>query len=399
MRRNRRPRGHKEKRGPNTYRLWVPLGPTDDGYEWYRETFHGTEEEADKRLTALLNQKDTNRLAKSGTMTFGEYLDQWLLTYVDVHTKPGTADSYRRHVELRIKPKLGRVRLAELSPLHIKHFFNGLHEDGARKDGQEGGLSASTIRKIRVVIRQALAHAVNDGLIPTNPAQSIKSPTVKRPDKRRWTWDELQRFLAVAKGHPYGALIHTLAYTGMRISEALALRWENVDFSGRYIAVEDNLYRAGPNPQFGTPKDNEPRRIPMDPELYAILRQHKAEQNSIKLAMGGDWNPHNLVFPNTRGNPIHRQNFYRRVWRPLIEEANRLAAENGEPPIPYINVHGLRHTFATLLLQWAADDKAVSEMLGHHSVEYTKDEYYDPPMEVHQAAISRFSQARKSGVN
>lgn len=399
MSRNRRPRGHKEKRGPNTYRLWVPLGPTDDGYEWYRETFHGTDEEADKRLTHLLALKDTNRLAKSGTMTFGQYLDQWLAIYVDVELKPGTADAYRRHIELRVKPKLGRVRLAELSPLHLKNFFKHLHEDETRMDKEGGKLAPSTIRKVRVIVRQALEHAVNDGLIPTNPAQSIKSPPVTKPEKRLWTWDQLQRFLSVVDGSPYKALIYTLAFTGMRISEALALQWPDVDFDARIIVVQRNLQRPGPNPVFGTPKNGEPRVVPMESDLHGVLRQHKVEQNTVKLAMGGDWNPHNLVFPNTSGHADHRQNFLRRGWKPLIEEANRRAAAKGEEPIPYINVHGLRHTFATLLLQWGADDKAVSEMLGHHSVEYTKDEYYTPSMEVHQAAISRFSQAKKMGAN
>src|SRR5690606_34578203 len=284
MSRNRRPRGHKEKRGPNTYRLWVPLGPKKDGYEWYRETFHGTEEEADKRLTQLLALKDTNRLAKSGAMTFGQYLDQWVATYVHVELKPGTADAYRRHIELRIKPKLGRVRLAELTPLHLKKFFKELHEDGARKDKRAGGLAPSTIRKVRVIVRQALEHAVNDGLITSNPAQSIKSPSTTKPKKRLWTWDQLQRFLSVVDESPYKALIYTLAFTGMRISEALALQWQDVDFDARVILVQRNLHHPGPNPVFGTPKNDEPRVVPMEADLCRVLRQHKAEQNSVRLA-------------------------------------------------------------------------------------------------------------------
>src|SRR5690606_35816515 len=121
--------------------------------------------EAEKRRTALLAMLDTNRLARSGSLTFGSYLESWLKTYVDRELKPGTASSYKTHIERRIKPKLGKVRLAELSSLHLKHFFDGLHDDGARKDSKEGGLSPATIRKVRVIVRQALAHAVGDGLI------------------------------------------------------------------------------------------------------------------------------------------------------------------------------------------------------------------------------------------
>lgn len=392
MSRNRRPRGHIERRGPDSFRLWVPLGTKPDGtYDWHRESFRGTEDDAQKRLTSLLNQMDTNRLAKSGTMTFGEYMETWLADYVDANTKPGTASAYRSHAKIRIIPTLGNVRLSELSPLHIRRFFNKLRD--------EGRLSLSTIRKVRVIVRQALIHAVDDGLIPSNPAQSVKLPPPESREKRLWTWDELQRFLAAADGDPQKALIYTLAFTGMRVSEVLALRWSRINFNERLIEVKENLHRAGPAPIFTTPKSGESRFVPIADELYPVLRQHRSEQNSVKLAMGGEWNPHDVVFPNERGNPIHRQNFLRRTWQPLIEEINERAAENGDPPLPYINVHGLRHTFATLLLQWDADDKAVSEMLGHHSVEYTKDEYYHPEMDVHRSAISHFSRARKSGTD
>lgn len=393
----RRPRGHVEKRGEDTYRIWIPIGKTPDGKpKHYKETFHGSEEEAYKRRDALLVMMDTNRLANSGAMTYGQYLRTWLETYVDTQTQPSTAEMYRRHAEKRIIPAIGDIRLSQLSSLHIKQFYASIQKDGARLDGAKGGLSPSTLHKVHVTVHQSLEHAVQDKLIPYNPAAGIKLPQVRRPKKRLWSWDELQQFMAVVREHPQRALIITLAYTGMRISEALALRWDDIDFQGMRIRVDESLHRAGPNAQFTPGKNHKTRTIPMDEELARVLREHGLAQHMTRQHMGSDWNPWQLVFPNERGNPIHRQNFYRRVWVPLIEETNRRAKAAGLPEVRYINVHGLRHTFATFLLSHGADPKAVSEMLGHHSVAFTMDEYHSPDESVHRQAISLFSRARQT---
>lgn len=396
----RRPRGSIEARGPSTFRITIPLGRRPDGtYDRHRETFHGSEKDAEKRLTALLHQMDTNRLANSGTMTFGQYLNIWLNSYADVYTAPSTAEMYRRHAEKRIIPALGHVRLSELSSLHIKQFYGALQKDGTRLDGKPGGLSINTIHKVHVTIHQALEHAVNDKLIPYNPAASIKLPPIRRPKKRLWNWDQLAQFMEVVREHPQRALVITLAYAGLRISEALALKWDDVDFTGRRLRVDESLRRAGPEAEFGDTKNYRVRTIPMEDELARVLKEHRIAQQEMRFAMGRKWNRRNIVFPNAAGNPMHRQNFYSRVWRPLHEEANRRSEKNGLPPLPYINVHGLRHTFATVLLSGGADAKAVSEMLGHHSVAFTLDEYHSPDESIHRAAISIFSRARQNAAN
>src|SRR5690606_9814867 len=393
----RRQRGHVEKRGHDTYRIWIPVGKTPNGKtKYYREVFHGEEDDAYKRRDALLVQMDTNRLANSGTMTYGQYLTVWLETYVALYTQPSTAEMYRRHVEKRIIPELGHIRLSQLSSLHIKQFYASLQKDGARLDGKVGPLSPNTLHKVHVTVHQSLEHAVQDKLIPFNPAKGIKLPPVRRPQKRLWTWAELEQFMAVVREHPQRALIITLAYAGLRISEALALRWNDIDFAGQRIRVDESLRRAGPQAEFGPAKNHKVRFVPMDDELARGLQEHRAAQYRTRQGMGAKWNQKNLVFPNERGNPIHRQNFYRRVWAPLIEETNKRARENGRPGVRYINVHGLRHTFATFLLSNGADPKAVSEMLGHHSVAFTMDEYHSPNEEVHRAAISLFARARNT---
>src|SRR5690606_7549990 len=154
-------RGHLEKRGPNTYRITIYTGRKlpNGQYERFRETFVGTgnerqaERQARQRLRELLYQLDKNRLVNPGSMTFGELLDLWLADYVEPNAELRTYESYKAHIDKRIKPELGSIALTKLAPIHISRFYASLQKDGARLDGKPGGLSAATIRRIDAVVR------------------------------------------------------------------------------------------------------------------------------------------------------------------------------------------------------------------------------------------------------
>ncbi len=96
--------------------------------------------------------------------------------------------------------------------------------------------------------------------------------------------------------------------------------------------------------------------------------------------MGTDWNPWDVVFPNENGNPMSGDNFRRRVWRPLVEESG----------LPYINIHGLRHTFATITAK-LTDAATLRDLLGHESAAFTMDEYVHPDDDDKRQAVSMFS--------
>mgnify|MGYP001179502167 CR=1 FL=1 len=370
--RQRRPRGHIERRGLNRYRLWVPLGKGPDGrYQHYKETFHGTEEDAKRRLTELLHQMDAGRISATGEVPFEAYLQEWYRYVASVETGILTHREYKRLMDKRIIPALGSITLNKLRPIHIKRFYASLLQDG---------LSPASVRKIHAVISGSLNYAVQMQLINDNPASSVTLPKARRPEKRKWTLEQLQKFITFIKDSPHKALIMTLAYTGMRLGEALALKWSSVDFDRGVIRVEAALKRSGPNPIFGPPKDHQVREIPMNEELYRVLKEHRRNMLQKKLVMGTDWNPWDVVFPNENGNPMSGDNFRKRVWKPLIEEAG----------VPYINIHGLRHTFATITAK-LTDAATLRDLLGHESAAFTMDEYVHPDDDDKRQAVSMFS--------
>lgn len=393
--RQRRPRGHIEQRGPDSFRLWVPLRPLPNGkYEYYRESFRGTREEAKARHTELLHMRDTGRLATGGNIPFEHYLRSWLDDN-EPNWSYTTHREYKRVAENHIIPALGSLPLSKITPLHIQKFYGSLQKDGARKDKKAGPLSAGTIRQIHAIVHGSLGDAVDPlKLITTNPASGAKIPKINDQERRRkrrlWTEAQLDFFIERIQGHKHEALLLTFATTGMRTGEILALKWLNVDFESRVFNLEEGLKRAGRNPIYGPTKGRQERVIPIDDILYPSLREHRRRMLEVKLALGPDWNPDDLVFPSEAGTPIFHSNLRQRVWIPTLDEINAWARAHKMPELPYINLHGFRHTFGTIGAK-VMDVAALRDIMGHHSAAFTQDEYVTHNLEHLRSAVSAFS--------
>lgn len=390
--RQRRPRGHIEERGAGRYRLWVPLGPGPDGkYRHHKVSFRGTHEEAQTRLDTLLALMGTGHINADGELTYERHLREWFRDVVKTKNELLTSEEYERLIDKRIVPRLGKIQLNKLQPAHLQQFYADLQRDDARQDGKPGGLSVASIRKLHAVISGSLRHAVKMNRITQNPAASVTLPKARRPKKRLWTDEQLWTFMRVVRHSPHRGLIVMLAYTGMRLGEALALRERNLDFTTGTIHVAEGLKRSGPNSVFGPVKNHQERPIPMDEELERVLKQHLSALHQTKLAMGPKWNSWGVVFPNHNGHPMSGDNFRKRVWVKLIEEAG----------LPYINIHGLRHTFATITAK-ITDAATLRDLLGHESASFTMDEYVHPDDADKRRAVSGFSrqvrQKRPKGI-
>jgi hypothetical protein len=136
----------------------------------------------------------------------GDYLNEWLSS-VEPRLRGTTASSYRIAVD-RIKAGLGAVRLRDLTPLMIEHFYADL----VRMGGKTGrGLSAKSVRNTHVVLRKALADGERLELLVRNPAARAKPPTGERKETPTWTASELTMFLAGVVDDPLYALWVVLA--------------------------------------------------------------------------------------------------------------------------------------------------------------------------------------------
>jgi integrase len=348
-------------KGKNKYLLRVFVGRGGDGKRRYRsELFHGGKREASDRLAEMLTAKSQGKLTVKPSETVGEFLDTWLDTTAKPSVRPRTLAEYTDTLRLYVRPHLGGAKLARLAPADVRGMLQALREQG---------LAPRTVRKAHEVLRNALEQAVSDRLISDNPARSrlVKKALpqkVKNPPETLPAAD-VPALLDVAKDERLGALFALLALTGLRPSEALALRWS--DLSGSTLSVTRAfVYKAGLDEHFAPPKSDTSRRaVALPSVVVGLLREHRKRQAAERLAAGPAWNDQDLIFANEHGGPV-RQDHLRSPWK-RIKKAAELPAK--------LTIYGLRHSAATLMLEQGIALKVVSDVLGHSTIALTADTY------------------------
>jgi integrase len=273
-------------------------------------------------------------------LTVGEYLEQWL-DGARLRLRPGAYDACEVHVRVYIAPRIGQVPLQRLTTGTIKALYAELRKSGRARGG--GPLSAKTVHNVHRTLSRALNDAVTDRLLAGNPAaRAHRQP--ESPEMPTWSAEELHAFLEHVAGDPYAALWRLAATTGMRRGELVALRWRDVDFDAARVTVVQQLAKGGGTVTAGPTKTRRSRRlISLDPGTVEALRQHRKQQLEGRLAIGGAYEDHGLVFCRPDGHALHPDRLTQ-MFRQHCKAAG----------LPYVRLQGLRHTHATLMLRAGA---------------------------------------------
>jgi integrase len=152
----------------------------------------------------------------------------------------------------------------------------------------------------------------------------------------------------------------------LRQSEALGVRWADVDLEKGALSVRRGLHRVGGQGLvYEEPKADRSRRtVALPAQLVEALRAHRAAQLEERIAAGPLWQDHDLVFAQPNGRPIERKSDWR-SWKALLREAD----------VRVVRLHDGRHTAATLLLSEGVHPRVVMEVLGHAQMRTTTDTY------------------------
>ena len=371
-------RGHLEKLGERRYKVIVEAGKNAEGGRARRGfTVRGTKREAERELARIVREIDTGAFCDPTHTTVGEYLDRWLADYGRHNPSGHSYDRYEGIVRVHLKPAMGGIALAKLTPAHIQSFY----------DARLGeGLSAGSVRKIHAVLHSALRRALRLQMIPRNPADCVDVPVV-RP-RERIALDETQtaQLLHAAEYTALHAPIFVAVFTGLRRGELLGLRWHDIDLENGVLRVVRTLEEAGKRLSFKEPKTPKSRRpVALGPSVIALLHQHYSEYEHAREQFGPEFNREGLVFPNADGEP----------WSPPYFSIcfRRLAKRAG---FPGLCLHGLRHTHASQLSRACGQPKVVQERLGHATMAITSDLYthvlpgmQEQAVEMHDAALAR----------
>jgi integrase len=349
---------------------WVAAVRLPDGARRY--FYAKTQREAIDKLRASQRALDDGLPLGDGRLTVERFLHTWLES-VRGAIRPSTYSSYELAVR-RLLPRIGRIRLAALDPAAVQHAYTAL---------QDAGLAASSVRLTHRVLHAALKQAVRWGLVGRNVTDLVRAPRPEAREMRTLTAEQLAALFSATEtaGDRLHALWVLLATTGLRLGEALGLRWEDVDLTGGRLTVTRALQRQrGQGMQFVEPKSAAGRRtVFLSQVAVAALRAHRARQLEERLAAGPLWEDIGLVFTTTRGTPLDVQRVDRHFRRALARAG-----------LPRVRVHDLRHTAATLLLAGGTHPKVVQELLGHATIAITLGTYAHTVPAMHRQAVAHF---------
>lgn len=282
-----------------------------------------------------------------GRLTVSDLLPDWLRgrRHLAYATQQLTGSLLRAHVV----PKWGDVRLKTITRADVQRWVYDLEDQG---------LSSGTVRKARGVLRQVLQAAVRDDLIPKNPALDVDLPAKTPPRTTTLTVDQLRLLMEQIHSERFRVLTLFLATTGVRIGEAAALTWADIDLDRGTVNVSKAVKQGPKNqPMVGSTKTGKSRVISLPAFTADVLRDRAAA-------------PDDHVFPNRYG----------RTWLPgnnrqwlgdAVERAVKI-----DPTFPAdLTIHDLRGVAASLLAAAGAAPKAVAAQLGHQDVSITLNVY------------------------
>ena len=321
---------------------WVSYLRLPDG----RKKFYSgrTRRQVQDRLDSARDDQRRGHPMVGRDQELGRYLGEWLEGSVRPSVRPKTWEDYDLCVR-RLLPLLGTVRLRALTPERLQLAYARL---------LERGLSARTVAQTHMVVRRALKQAVLWRLLPYNPSDGVKAPRAARPEVRVLDEDEVRHLLA-ASDVEYRALWALLVTSGMRIGEALGLRWTDLDQARSMMTIRRAVQRQrAQGLVFVEPKTARSRRtVPVPAAVIEML-----------AARRGRTDADGLVFSRADGRPLDP------TWVSACfrRELDRLG-------LPRVRLHDLRHTAATHLLTTGVHPKVVQDLLGHSTIAITLDTY------------------------
>ena len=328
-----------------------------------------TKTEAEEALSRARTDAGRGQFSVTQKTTVEDYIRAWHELRKDAQAAKYT-HGQASMIEVHIIPGLGKRRLSTVTPRDLEAFYTGLQHRDKRRPAMLGKpLGDSMKRSIHNILRQAFAEAVRHGDLPRNPADVARPRYTREAAQddtaKAWTEEEATRFYAVARRDRRGVAFCFMLATGLRIGEALGLRWENVDLQTGRVHIKEALVSLAGKAHRTTPKTARSRRsVTVGGDALAILKEQPDRVALDREAQGQHYVGSDAVFTTARGLPILPDNVYK-LMRALCQEAD----------VPYRGTHVLRHSFISIQGQHGRPVEVISAHVGHARASFTQDRY------------------------
>jgi len=339
----------------------------------YSSVYGRTYQEAKEKREKIV--REGRRILPSQSPLFSDILVAWQDAN-RVRLKDASVSRYQNLIDTHILPALGLYRVDQLSSATINRFLAAKLDNG-RRDGR-GGLSTNYVRSISLVICSAINFGVSEGIC-SPLASPIKAPSPSKKELCILSAEAQNRLESELLNNIQEdkLLIYIALYTGLRIGEVCALRWEDIDLNLKVIYVRQTVSRSwvcdnGSKHSVLSvtpPKTHSSFRcIPICSKLYSII-----ENYPYRRALG-------YISTNTAKEFISPRTFeyhYKRVLK--------------SAGVATVNFHALRHTFATRCIERGVDVKTLSEILGHANAAITLNTYVHSSLELKRTQLEKIA--------
>ena len=354
--------------------LWVgmiSLGYDENGKQKRKAIYGKTKIEVSKKLAELTNRISSDNYDYVKDNTLSTIMKEWLMVFKKSQVTPRTFENNITKFKKHIEPKIGGMKLDEISSLTIQKMLNEM---------QDEDLSLDYIKKTKHLLRQFFEYAVENKFILDNPINKVK---VKSQEHKIYNKTEYKaipiekrdEFIKSLNEHSFlKPLCFVMMFAGLRTGETLALQWKDVDFENKNIKVERAITIV---PKFdsngkvisrktviGDTKTICSKRVVPMPDIlvnalkeYYKLQQEKSSQYNFDFV-----DKESFVFCNNDGE-IRSYGGTKKIFYTFLKSHNLNKY--------HIHFHTLRHTFSNTLFEADQNPKVIQSLLGHKDVKTT----------------------------
>ena len=313
-----------------------------------------TQAEVKTKLKAAVEQAQRVDVIRADDYTMATWLRTWYELYSKPNVRPSTANYYHRSIEQHVIPRIGNIKLSQLTSRDIQKLYRDLQENGRLREVQRAkkpGLSNATVRGIHMMLHNALDRAVKERLILRNPTEDCIIPKIEKQEMKILHPEDMSAYLQAADNHGVLPMFYLELVSGVRKGELVALLWDDLDTASRIISVSKQAAVRNGEITISRPKtETSVRRISIPQEAIDLLIQEHEKHPD---------NPY--MFPSPKTGGMYYPDSVVNLHKKLLKDAG----------LEHIRFHDLRHTFATMALQNGVDVKTVSSMLGHYDAGFT----------------------------
>ena len=319
----------------------TPRGPDRKHVGWFK-----TRDEVHRAKIEALSSGGRRKISlDADKVTVREYLEDWLGNTSRVNVTEGIQRQRETHVRTHLIPYVGSEKLSELRAAHVRLI---------KQELLDKGLAPNTAAYILGTLSTALNQAVDDELIPRNPARSVRKPKSRGSKMRVLSAEQAAALVNSVRGTRHESLYAVAVWLGPRQRELAALTWADVNPEGRLLRIWHSVNTDRAGEKWSSTKSGEEREIILPEHIAASLVRHRRIQAQEKLAAGGSWRNPDLVFPNTLGGVNRRATVYENFQR-----------HREKASLPRMRFHDLRDTAGTLMIRAGVDIRTVADILDH----------------------------------